>query len=543
MASPGAEQPVVRRRLVLIACILGSTIVFVDSTVINVALPAIQRELGGGLAGEQWASNAYLLTLGSLLLIGGSLGDLFGERRVFVLGVGGFGVTSLLCAVAPSIGFLVFSRALQGVTAALLVPSALAVIVNTFAEQERGRVVGLWAAWAGLGSVLGPLVGGQLVDAASWRWVFVINLPLVAAAIALVLRAVPAKQGQGHARVDYLGAVLCAVGLGASTFALIEQPVLGWSDPGVFGPLVGGLVVFACFVWYQAQASAPMLQLGLFRRRNFSVGNLETFALYGGLSLLFFYLILYLQQVAGYSALKSGLASLPVSIVMLSLSSRFGALADRIGPRLFMGLGPLIAAAGLFLLFRVGPHPSYFGDLVPAVTVFALGLSLTVAPLTATVLASADRDKAGLASGVNNAIARVSGLVCIALVGVLIAAQFTHSVDQRLAAQALSPQARDVVNTAKTTPLAPISLQTVPPSERATVAGAITDADTSSFHLGIGVGGALVASGGILGAVWIRNPHRVVKARGCPGGQFVGAPEDVARARAKAATASPHAGG
>jgi EmrB/QacA subfamily drug resistance transporter len=527
MAAPAPELSSRRKRLVLIACILGSTIVFVDSTVVNVALPAIQRELGGGLAGEQWTSNAYLLTLGSLLLIGGSLGDLFGERRVFISGVAGFGATSLLCAIAPSIGVLIFGRALQGVAGALLVPSALAVIVNTFPEQERGRVVGLWAAWSGIGSVLGPLVGGQLVDGASWRWVFAINLPLVLVAIVLIARAVPAKQGEGHAPLDLLGALFAAFGLGATTFALIEQPVLGWSNPGVFAPLIAGIIVFASFIVHEARTSSPMLPLGLFRRRNFSVGNIETFCLYGGLSLLFFYLIVYLQQVAGYSALKSGFASLPVSIVMLSLSSRFGGLADRIGPRFFMGVGPLVAAAGLFLLFRVGPSVSYFADLLPAVTVFAFGLALTVAPLTATVLASADRDKAGLASGVNNAIARVSGLVSIALVGVLIAASFTSSIDSRLAGQSLSPQAAAAVGEAKTRPLTPVSLQGVPPADAAAVSAAVTGASTQSFHLGIGVGGALVACGGIIGGLSIRNPRRVVKAGKCAGGQLAGAPEEV----------------
>jgi EmrB/QacA subfamily drug resistance transporter len=535
MAGSAPDMSSSRKRLVLVACILGSTIVFVDSTVVNVALPAIQRDLGGGLAGEQWVSNAYLLTLGSLLLIGGSLGDLFGERRVFVLGVAAFGATSLLCAIAPSIGLLVFGRALQGVAGALLVPSALAVIVNTFAEQERGRVVGLWAAWSGIGSVLGPLVGGQLVDGASWRYVFIINLPLVAVAIALIVRAVAPKQGTGHAPIDVVGALMAAVGLGASTFALIEQPVLGWSSPGVFIPLIAGVFVFAGFIFHEARARSPMLPLGLFRRRNFSVGNVETFCLYGGLSLLFFYLIVYLQQVAGYSALKSGFASLPVSIVMLSLSSRFGGLADRIGPRLFMGVGPLVAATGLFLLFRVGPSVSYFADLVPAVTVFAFGLALTVAPLTATVLASADRDKAGLASGVNNAVARVSGVATIALVGVLIAAAFTHSIDNRLAGRPLSPQAAAAVAEAKTRPLTPVSLQGVSPAESATVSAAVTGASTSSFHLGIGVGGALVAFGGIVGGVGIRNPRRVVKAEGCGGGTLAGAPEEVVTAGRRSA--------
>jgi EmrB/QacA subfamily drug resistance transporter len=333
--------------MVLVACILGTTVVTVDSTAINVALPAIAEDLGGGLAGQQWTANAYLLTLSSLLLIGGSLGDVIGERRVFVAGVLGFGVTSLLCALAPTIEMLVLARALQGVSGALLTPAALAVIVRTFSEAERGQAVGAWTAWGGIGTVLGPVVGGQLVDSASWRWIFVLNLPIVLGTLFIVSRAVPADAPRRPGtRLDLTGAALCAFGLAGITYGLIEQPVNGFSDPIVSGALIGGAALFAGFVVYERRASHPMLPLSLFKRHNFTAGNIETFAMYGGLSIVFFLLVLFLQGVAGYSALAAGSAGIPVTLVMFLLAARFGRLADTYGPRWFMGSARSCAPSG-----------------------------------------------------------------------------------------------------------------------------------------------------------------------------------------------------
>jgi EmrB/QacA subfamily drug resistance transporter len=517
------------KRLTLLACILGTTVVLVDSTVVNVALPEISRDLGGGLAGQQWTSNAYLLTLGSLLLVGGSLGDIYGERRVFVFGVLAFGATSLVCAVAPTIGVLVAGRALQGMSGALLTPAALAVIVAVFEQGERNRAIGAWTAWSGIGAALGPLIGGQLIDAASWRWVFAINLPLVVLTVVLILRALPERAGRKRGRLDLAGAVLCVAGLAGITFGLIQQPLDGWGSPSVAAPIAAGAVLFCAFLLYERRASAPMLPLELFRRRNFAIGNVETFSMYAGLSLLFFYLIIYLQQVAGYDALEAGTATLPVTIVMLSLASRFGALADRLGPRLFMGLGPLVAGSGLLLLLRLDQDVSYFTDLLPAITLFALGLSMTVAPLTATVLADAEERNAGVASGVNNAIARVAGLVAISGVGVLIAAGFASDLDERLQSQPLTPAARAAVDRAKANPLIQPELGAAPPREREAVSAAVTDASVSSFRIGMAVSAALVISGGLLGAAGIRNPRRKVAASDCAGGQLAGQPADAAR--------------
>ncbi|MGH3992741.1 MAG: MFS transporter, partial [Pseudonocardiaceae bacterium] len=423
-------------RLILAACILGSTLVTVDATVINVALPAIRDDLGGGFAGQQWTVNAYLVTLASLILVGGSLGDLFGERRVFSLGVAVFGATSLLCAVAPSIEALVVARALQGVAGALLTPAALAIIVTTFPEDERGKAVGAWTAWGAVGFVLGPLVGGQLVDSASWRWIFAINLPLGLATLALITRAVPvgASARREGARVDVVGGMLCALGLAAATFGLIRQPSAGFSEPTVFLPLGGGILLFAAFLLYEARTSHPMLPLDLFRRRNFAVGNLETLSMYAGISLVTFFLVLFLQEAAGYSAIAAGTAILPLTVLMLLFSTRFGALADRYGPRLFMGAGPLVAAAGMALMTRIGKDVDYVTELLPALLLFGVGLTMTVAPLTATVLAGADEHNAGIASGVNNAIARLAGLLGIAIVGAIVAARYGDSADSSVGA-------------------------------------------------------------------------------------------------------------
>jgi EmrB/QacA subfamily drug resistance transporter len=517
------------KRLTLVATILGSSIAILDSTVVGVALPSIQRSLGGGLAGQQWVSNAYLLTLGSLILLGGSLGDIFGERRVFALGVGGFGVTSLLCALAPSIGFLIAFRALQGVAGALLTPSSLAVIVSTFPERERGPAIGTWTAWGTIAGALGPLVAGLILNVGSWRWIFVINLPLVVACLWLILKAVPATSpSETRRRVDVLGAALCVLGLGGAVYALIEQPRLGWSNPAVIGSLIGGVLTFAAFLFYESRVDDPMLRLDLFKSRNFAVGNVETLALYGGLSALFFFLVLYLQQVAGYSALKSGLAVLPESVVMFALSSRFGALADRFGPRLFMGGGPLVAGAGMLLLLSFGVRVDYLTEVLPGILVFSLGLSITVAPLTAAILAGVDQREAGIASAVNNAVARVAGLIATVAIGALVAAQFSSSLDHKLAGQPLTARGYAAVAEAKQLTFGRPSVAGLPPREAVAITVASGQSSLEAFRVGIGVASGLVVIGGLIGAAGIRNPRRVVRASQCAGGQLAGAPLDAA---------------
>ena len=470
-----------RQRLTLFAAILGSAVATIDGSIVNVALPSIERDLGGGLPAQQWVSNAYLLALGSLILIGGSLGDIYGERRVFTTGVAAFGLLSLLCAAAPTIDVLIAARALQGAAGALVTPSSLAIIVAAFAPKERGAAIGSWTAWGGIAAIVGPLAGGWIVDQVSWRWIFALNVPLVLAALALILTAVPRAERLSGRTVDAAGAGLCALGLAGFVFALIEQPRYGWSSPAIVVPLAGGVVAFAAFLWRERSAAQPMLKLELFARRNFAVGNAETLSMYGGLAILFFFLVIFLQQVAGYSALKSGLTTLPVTVVMFALSRRWGALADRIGPRLFMGAGPLLAAGGILLLLRTGRQTSYVSDLLPALLVFALGLSMTVAPLTATVLADADEHDAGIASAVNNAIARVAGLIGVSVVGVVVASIL---VGDTFAANAESVRA---------------------------------------FHDAVLICAGLVAAGGIAGAIGISNPRRTIGAEQCAAGQLVGA--------------------
>ncbi len=521
------------RQGALVAAILGSTVVSVDATVVNVALPAIGDDLGGGLAGQQWVANAYLLTLAALILVSGSLADLFGERRVFSLGVAAFGVTSVLCAVSPTIEVLVAARALQGVSGALLTPAALAILIAVFPPDERGRAIGTWTAWSGIGILLGPLLGGQIVDSTSWRVVFAINVPLVLGTLALAARYVPEggrRAGTGpRPHVDVRGAVLCALGLAGPTFALIQQPQYGWGSPAVLVPLVGGLALFAAFLRHEARTREPMLPLGLFEGSNFRWGNVETLTMYGGLAIFGFFVGLFLQQVAGYSALEAGTIGLVPTGMMFLLSRRFGALADRYGPRLFMGIGPLLVAAGFVAMLRLDATVSFLGDLLPALLLFSLGITITVAPLTAAVLADADESNAGIASAVNNAVARTAGLLATAAVGAALAASYTSSVDANLEGARLSPQAATVVQRAKDRALDVPDPPALPSGERAVVVEATQAAAIDAFHLGMVIAAVLLTTGGLIGLAKIRNPEpEDVRCADCPGGQLAGTPLEVA---------------
>jgi EmrB/QacA subfamily drug resistance transporter len=529
-----------RKQLALLAAIMGSFVAGLDATAVNVALPAIRADLGGGLAGQQWVSNAYLLALGSLILVGGSLGDVFGERRIFSIGVAGFGAMSLLCAIAPTIDVLIACRAVQGAFGALLMPSSLAVIVSTFSREERGAAIGSWTAWSGIATVVGPLAGGWLVDAVSWRLIFAVNVPFVIATLMLVSVAVPPRApGKSHSRVDWLGAVLTFFGLAGPVLALIRQPVVGWSSPQVWATGLGGLALLGLFLVHEYRTPEPMLPLGLFKRRNFAVGNLQTFVMYGGLGITFFLLVLFLQEVAGYNALKAGLALMPSTIVLFLLSKRMGRLADRFGPRLFMGLGPLLAAVGLALMLRLGAHVNYVTDLLLPLVIFSLGLASTVAPLTAAVLSDADEANAGIASGVNNAIARVASLMAIAAVGAVISSAFNSSLDQQLRGVTLTPAAASAVAEARKQTLTHVD----PAVTGVQVAEAVQTASVDAFHVGIGIATVLVAIGGALGLAGIRNPKRVVLSQDCAGGQIAGQPLDAARGEPAGVPVGRSAGG
>jgi EmrB/QacA subfamily drug resistance transporter len=445
-------------RWTLVASILGSSMAFIDGSVVNVALKAIEQDLGGGLASQQWIVDAYLLTLGSLILVGGSLGDIFGELRVFAIGVAAFGFASVLCAAAPDATALIVFRGVQGVAGALLTPASLAVLTATFSGAERGAAIGQWTAWSGISFVIGPTLGGWLVDASSWRVIFLINVPIALVTLSLVLWLGGLRQPRRtDLRVDLPGALLCVAGLGLLVAGFIEQPHLGWGNPLVPGGLAGGAALLIGFVLYELRTPMPMLPLPLFRLRNFSLTNVETLAVYGGLTALTTFLTLFLLEFGRYSALRAGVSLLPITIVMFFLSPRTGKLSMQYGPRLFMALGPVTAGIAILWFTRLPAHLDYWVDLLPALLVFAGGLSLTVAPLTTTVLADAGAGDAGVASGVNNAVARIAGLLAVAVLGIAAAGGGDHLTEH-------------------------------------------------GFHVTMAVVAGLLVCGGLIGAVGIRNP-------------------------------------
>jgi EmrB/QacA subfamily drug resistance transporter len=405
-------------RWVIAATVLGSGVAFLDSTVVNVALPAVADDLEMSVSGLQWTLDAYLVTLTSLLLLGGSLGDIFGRRRVFVLGLSAFALASLACGVAPNAALLIAARAAQGVAAAFLVPGSLAILSSTFHEDDRPRAIGAWSGLAGVTSALGPFVGGWLIDAVSWRWIFLINLPLVAITIWIAFKHVPETKDDEARRPDWTGALAVSIGLGGLTFALIEGPSRGGVAPAAVG--VVGAVALVAFLVIERSVHAPMLPLTIFRSMQFTGANLTTLTVYAALGGAFFLLVLQLQITLGYSALEAGVATLPITMLMLVLSARAGALAQRIGPRIPMTLGPIVAAVGLALFARIEPGSGYVDAVLPGVVVFGAGLTLTVAPLTAAVLAAVDGHHVGAGSGVNNAIARLGGLIAVAVLPALV---------------------------------------------------------------------------------------------------------------------------
>ncbi|HEY2578708.1 MAG TPA: MFS transporter [Streptosporangiaceae bacterium] len=407
-------------RWVILATVLGSSMAMLDGTVVNVALPTIGRELHASLGGLQWTVTAYTLTLAGLILLGGSLGDRLGRRKVFLVGVIWFALASALCGLAPSIGVLIGARALQGIGGALLTPGSLAIIQASFVPDDRPQAVGAWSGLGGVAGAAGPLLGGWIVSGIGWRWVFLLNLPLAAVVLAVATRHVPeTRDPMAHGRFDVTGAGLAALALAGISYALIEAPGQG-SVARVAVAAVIGVAAAVGFVTVERRrtrregSTPPMLPLDVFASRQFTVVNLVTFVVYAAFGAVFFLLILELQVASGFSPLKAGTATLPSTLLMLALSSRAGALAKRTGPRWLMAGGTLLCAVGLLLMTRAGVHASYFADVFPAICVFGTGLSLTVAPLTATVLASADARHAGVASGVNNAVARSAGLLAVA---------------------------------------------------------------------------------------------------------------------------------
>src|SRR5215468_2885633 len=460
-------------RWVLAITVLGSGIAALDATVVNIALPTIGRDFHAGIAALQWVMNGYTLTLAAFLLIGGSLGDRFGRRKVYLIGVAWFALASAACGFAPGAVVLIVTRVLQGAGAALLTPGSLAILEASFAPADRARAIGAWSGLSGVAIAAGPLIGGYLISAASWRWIFFINIPVAAAVIALGIRHVPESRDLTvTGRIDYAGALTAVVFLTGITFAFIEAPTLGWSSPSVIVMTVVGVAGLAAFLIREHRAASPMLPLSIFAERQFAAVNAVTFIVYAALTGATFLLPVVLQVVSGYSPLASGLALLPLTIIMLALSARSGKLAARIGPRLQMSVGPIVVGVGLAMLTLATNGSNYVIYVLPAVIVFGLGLAITVAPLTATAMNSAPAEHSGIASAVNNDVARFGGLLAVAVL----------------------PALADITGTVYLHP----------------------DALAAGFRTAVLISGVTCAAGGLLAAFTIINPARAPRPAGAP---------------------------
>ena len=409
-----------QQRLVVTIAVLASFVAFLDGSIVNVALPAIGRDLGGGLTTQQWTVDAYLITLGSLILLAGSVSDAFGRILVMRIGLIGFGVASVAISLAPDPVTLIIARAVQGAAGAFLVPSSLALITSSMRGPLQARAIGVWTALTTAATIGGPLVGGLFVDYLSWRFAFVINVVPIAVTLWLLPRLALRDARREDAAIDWTGAVLCTLGLGGMVFALIEQPNLGWDSPAIWMPLALGIALFTAFLVRQRTTRHPILPLGLFRVRNFWTGNVATAFIYGALTLNGFVVGVYLQQGAGLSATLAGLASIPTTVLLVLLSSPMGAMAGRLGPRLFMTVGPLLMAAGSLLLLTVSQDFDYWWQVLPSMLVFGFGLAVTVSPLTAAILGAIEPARSGIASAVNNAVSRVAGLIVIAMLAAIV---------------------------------------------------------------------------------------------------------------------------
>jgi len=497
------------RRWVLVAAILGSSMAFIDGTVVNVALPAIQRDLKASASEVQWVVESYALFLASLLLVGGSLGDRFGRRRLFAIGVALFGVASVACAASRDVQQLIVARAVQGVGGALLVPGSLALISASFPEKERGRAIGTWSGFSGITAALGPVLGGALVDHFSWAWAFLVNVPLALAVLAIVWTRVPeSRNPHAPAALDLRGTLLATLGLGGVVYAFIQAPTQHWSSLPVLAALGTGLVALAAFIVVERIDDAPMLPLDFFRNRNFAGTNLLTLLLYAALGGGLFFLPLDLIQVQGYSATAAGAALLPFILIMFALSRWAGRLVDRVGPRPPLVIGPLVAAVGFAAFMLGGTADSYWRSFFPAIVVLGLGMTVTVAPLTTTVMNAVGAEASGTASGINNAVSRVAGLLAIAIFGSLMARVFDAHLQTALQAAQLPPDLSALVQ-GQRSKLAAIEL---PPGIAADHAAAARDAVAASFVAGfrwiMAASAGLALASAAIAAVFVRGEAR-----------------------------------
>ena len=482
---------------------------FIDGTVVNVALPALQSELNATITDVQWVVEAYALFLGALILVGGAMGDQLGRKRVFLFGVVSFTAASILCGVAPSPRLLIIARALQGIGAAFLVPGSLAIISATYSDADRGRAIGTWSGFSAITTAVGPVIGGWLIDNVSWRAAFFLNVPLAAIVVVLSLRFMEESRDPARTRrIDWSGALLAVIGLGGVVFGLLEWPPLGPGHPLVIASLAIGVVGLALLVVVERRAQNPQLPLDLFRSRTFTLANVLTLLLYGALGVIFFLLPLHLIQVQHYSATAAGAALVPFAVIMFALSRWAGGLVARVGARLPLTIGPAIAAIGVALFARGGADGSYWSTVFPAICLLGLGMTITVAPLTTTVMGAVDSHRAGVASGINNTVARVAGLLTIAVFGVLLANRFSAEVTARLDRLALPPAVRmQIVEELPKMAGAELKNLTIEPRQRDAVQLAIDEAFVSGFRL-VMIGAAILAlAAGAFGAA-IRNGRR-----------------------------------
>ncbi len=495
-----------RRRWTLIAAILSLNITILDETVVFLALPAINRDLGVGLQGQQWIVNGYLLSLSALLLVAGSLADLFGRRRVFLYGLGLFGFASLACGLAPVGSALIAFRLVQGAGAALVMPSTFALVAAAFEGEERGAAIGSWASWGAVAAAIGPLVAGVLISTLSWRAIFFLGLPLVAAAMAIAFVAVEETRNPEMTvrRIDFLGAVLSALGLGGIAFAIIQGPAFSWNHPVVLLSAATGVIAIVGFVLRELRTDSPMLPLKLFRSRNFSAANGATLVLYAIFNGNFFILTIYLQTALRYSPLAAGLATLPVTLFMIGLASRFGRLASRTGPRLPMTTGILLTGAGLGLLAFLKPGDSFIAHVLPGIVVFGLGLAVTVPPLTTTAVSSVPDSQTGIASGVNDLAARVAALLGVAVCGLVFAEVFRTWLD--LAHLGLDPAAAMVLQLARDQPTSALELP-LTGRLQAELLPTLQAVSINAYQAAMGTGVVIAVMGALVAFLGIRNPR------------------------------------
>src|SRR5436190_5809781 len=497
---------------ILAATILGSSLAFIDGTVVNVALPALQENLRATVAGVQWVIESYSLLLAALLLVGGSLGDRYGRRKIFLTGVVIFAAASVWSGCAANIGQLIAARAVQGIGAALLIPGSMAIISDSFSEEDRGRAIGTWSGFSAITAAIGPVLGGWLVETVSWRAVFFLNIPVAILVITISLLHMPESSNTAKERLDWLGAILATLGLGALVYGLIQSPSRGLARPGVLTALIGSIIILAFFVLVEARRQNPMLPLALFRSRTFTGVNLLTFLLYGALGGTLFFLPLNLIQVQRYSPTAAGAALLPLILIIFLLSRWSGALVPRYGPRIPLVLGPIIAATGFALFVLPGVGGTYWKTFFPAVVVLGIGMAVSVAPLTTTVMSSVARDRAGVASGINNAVSRAAGLLAIAVLGIVMLSVFNRSLDSQLARLNISASVQEFLN-AERGKLAGVELpESIPAHIRELLADAINRSFIAGFRWVMLIGAALALGSAAIALLLVRgNPQTSVR--------------------------------